>query len=94
MKIMLNYVSIISSAALPSSLESHVIVDSPTVVIWLRQPDNDVGESQYVAIGRGIQNYTCATASSVPVALGAVATLFDATSLAYSNEAIDRKSVV
>ncbi|KFZ25408.1 hypothetical protein V502_00112 [Pseudogymnoascus sp. VKM F-4520 (FW-2644)] len=39
-----------------------------------------------VAIGRGIQNYTCATANSVPVALGALATLFDATALAYSNE--------
>jgi len=39
-----------------------------------------------VAIGRGIQNYTCATGSSIPVALGALVTLFDATALAYSNE--------
>lgn len=39
-----------------------------------------------VAVGRGIQNYTCATANSIPVALGASATLFDATKLAYSNE--------
>ena len=39
-----------------------------------------------MAIGRGVQNYTCATASSIPVALGALATLFDATALAYSNE--------
>jgi len=46
------------------------------------------GALQYVAIGRGIQNYTCATATSVPVALGAIATLYDATSLAYSNLAL------
>lgn len=38
-----------------------------------------------MAVGRGIQNYTCATSSSIPVALGAIATLFDATSLAYTN---------
>ena len=37
-----------------------------------------------VAIGRGTQNYTCATsdASSVPVAIGAVATLFNASCIA------------
>lgn len=36
-----------------------------------------------ITLGRGTQNYTCATntASSVPVAIGAVATLFDATPL-------------
>ncbi|KAG4425213.1 hypothetical protein IFR04_001580 [Cadophora malorum] len=38
---------------------------------------------KYVAIGRGIQNYTCASASSPAVAIGAIATLYDATSLAY-----------
>ncbi|KAH6713132.1 hypothetical protein BKA61DRAFT_70440 [Leptodontidium sp. MPI-SDFR-AT-0119] len=38
---------------------------------------------KYVAIGRGIQNYTCATSTSPAVAIGAIATLFDATSLAY-----------
>ncbi|KAJ5725415.1 uncharacterized protein N7483_006772 [Penicillium malachiteum] len=38
----------------------------------------------YVALGRGTQNYTCAdsTASSTPVAIGAVANLYDATCLA------------
>ena len=41
---------------------------------------------QYVAIGRGTQNYTCATSNSHPVQLGAVATLFDATLLAYNDE--------
>lgn len=36
-----------------------------------------------ITLGRGTQNYTCATntASSVPAAIGAVATLFDATPL-------------
>jgi len=41
-----------------------------------------------VALGRGIQNYTCATSTAVPVQLGAVATLFDATAYVYANEAI------
>jgi hypothetical protein len=39
----------------------------------------------YVAIGRGVQNYTCANTSTTPVALGAIANLFDATALARSN---------
>lgn len=34
-----------------------------------------------VAVGQGTQNYTCANATSVPVAAGAVAGLFDAASL-------------
>ncbi len=42
----------------------------------------------YVAIGRGVQNYTCASPSATPVALGAIATLFDATTLAYESEAL------
>ncbi len=42
----------------------------------------------YVALRRGIQNYTCASSTAAPVAIGAVATLFDATSLAYSSENI------
>ncbi|KAL3424312.1 malate dehydrogenase [Phlyctema vagabunda] len=37
---------------------------------------------KYVAVGRGIQNYTCAAANATPVAIGAVATLFDGSSLA------------
>ncbi|KAL1310524.1 hypothetical protein AAFC00_000808 [Neodothiora populina] len=36
---------------------------------------------KYVALGLGTQNYTCANTSSSPVATGAVATLYDATSL-------------
>jgi hypothetical protein len=41
---------------------------------------------QYVAVGRGTQNYTCASSGSLPVQQGAVATLFDATWLAYHDE--------
>ncbi|KAI9048605.1 hypothetical protein LZ554_007437 [Drepanopeziza brunnea f. sp. 'monogermtubi'] len=37
---------------------------------------------RYALIGRGTQNYTCATASGPAVSVGAVATLFDATALA------------
>ncbi|KUJ11821.1 uncharacterized protein LY89DRAFT_653261 [Mollisia scopiformis] len=40
----------------------------------------------YVAIGRGIQNYTCTAAGATPSAVGAIATLFDATSLAFTDE--------
>ncbi|KAF8852147.1 hypothetical protein BDZ45DRAFT_695315 [Acephala macrosclerotiorum] len=40
----------------------------------------------YVTIGRGIQNYTCSGVGAVPSAIGAIATLYDATSLAFVNE--------
>jgi len=36
----------------------------------------------YVAVGRGIQNYSCASVGAAPVAVGAIATLYDATPLA------------
>lgn len=39
-------------------------------------------ELAYVLVGRGIQNYTCASAGATPVAIGAVANLYDATSIA------------
>lgn len=42
---------------------------------------------QFVALGRGVQNYTCTSTTAAPVALGAVATLFDGTALATANEA-------
>jgi hypothetical protein len=37
-------------------------------------------------MARGTQNYTCTASNSHPVQLGAVATLFDATALAYDDE--------
>jgi hypothetical protein len=43
---------------------------------------------QYVAIGRGVQNYTCSAIGATPVSDGAVATLFDATTIAKTNEAL------
>lgn len=43
---------------------------------------------QFVAIGRGIQNYTCSGAGAVPVQQGAIATLYDATALARTNVAL------
>ncbi|MCJ1247086.1 hypothetical protein MMC30_004297 [Trapelia coarctata] len=41
----------------------------------------------HIAIGRGTQNYTCAdsTAASIPAAIGAVATLYNASCIAASN---------
>lgn len=41
---------------------------------------------KFVAVGRGVQNYSCAGAGAAPVAIGAVATLYDFTSLAYTSE--------
>jgi hypothetical protein len=41
----------------------------------------------YAAIGRGIQNYSCSAVGAAPSAIGAIATLFDATALASSNPA-------
>lgn len=45
---------------------------------------------KHVAVGRGTQNYSCAdsTSATVPVALGAVATLFNATCLSAVSPAI------
>jgi len=40
------------------------------------------GTLAYVALGRGIQNYTCSAVGATPVAIGAIATLYDATNLA------------
>lgn len=36
---------------------------------------------RYLAVGHGIQNYTCATANATPVATGALAVLYDVTPL-------------
>lgn len=36
---------------------------------------------KYIALGHGIQNYTCASTSSIPVAIGAIATFYDITTL-------------
>ncbi|KAF7595603.1 hypothetical protein BBP40_005349 [Aspergillus hancockii] len=56
----------------------------PAYASGLPSPSNQ--QLQYVALGRGTQNYTCATSSSnsTPVAVGAVANLYNATCLAGS----------
>ncbi|KAM3066507.1 hypothetical protein ACMFMG_012005 [Clarireedia jacksonii] len=41
---------------------------------------------QYIAIGHGLQNYSCVAVNSVPIQIGASATLFDVTALAFSNQ--------
>jgi hypothetical protein len=57
-------------------------------------PDPSPGLTlKHVGMGRGTQNYTCATAdgNSVPVAIGAVASIYDASCLISSNsELYDR----
>jgi hypothetical protein len=47
---------------------------------------DNVREAQYIAIGHGIQNYSCVAVNAVPVQIGALATLFDATALAFIDE--------
>jgi hypothetical protein len=41
---------------------------------------------KFVTVGRGVQNYSCSAAGAVPVQVGALATLYDFTSLAYISE--------
>ncbi|KAH8589216.1 hypothetical protein B0O99DRAFT_463499, partial [Bisporella sp. PMI_857] len=45
----------------------------------------------HVAIGKGTQNYTCTSVGVVPVSDGALATLYDITSLAFLNVAMVHK---
>ncbi|KAL1988716.1 hypothetical protein VTN96DRAFT_8416 [Rasamsonia emersonii] len=42
----------------------------------------------HVAVGRGIQNYTCSSPESAPTAVGAIATLYDAGCLAAHQPAV------
>jgi len=41
---------------------------------------------KFVTVGRGVQNYSCSAAGAVPLQVGALATLYDFTSLAYTSE--------
>ncbi|GIK04702.1 hypothetical protein Aspvir_008795 [Aspergillus viridinutans] len=56
----------------------------PAFASGLPSPDNQ--KPIYVAVGRGTQNYSCttSTADSKPVAIGAVASLYNATCIAAS----------
>ena len=40
---------------------------------------------QYTGIGRGIQNYTCTAVGAIPVSIGAIATLYNATAIAHTS---------
>lgn len=64
------------------SLSSTVVPLNGTT-IKLPQPSTGLN-LKYIALGRGTQNYTCenSTSSAVPVSVGAVATLFDASCIA------------
>ncbi|KAJ5096812.1 hypothetical protein N7456_007533 [Penicillium angulare] len=57
-------------------------ISLPSYASGLTAPDGLT--ATYVALGRGTQNYTCAdsTSNTVPTAIGAVASLFDATCIA------------
>lgn len=79
---------LLSASPVPSSAscEGHG-VSTPTLpstgaATQLPPPSANV-TLKHVTLGRGVQNYTCASSTAVPVAIGAVATLFDITPLAY-----------
>jgi hypothetical protein len=40
---------------------------------------------KHVTIGRGVQNYTCASSESNPIPAGAIASLFDVTAMAFES---------
>lgn len=40
---------------------------------------------KHVNVGRGVQNYTCASPTSMPLAIGAMAALYDITTLAFTS---------
>lgn len=71
-------------------LKDFPIVFKPCLLLILGPTDLPAPNAgltlQYVAIGRGVQNYTCSAVGAVPVQQGAKATLFDATTLAKTNE--------
>ncbi|KAH8685886.1 hypothetical protein BGZ60DRAFT_466529 [Tricladium varicosporioides] len=80
-------VSTTSSAVVTPSATASA---TPTIPASGANPDlnNPDLSLQFVAIGRGVQNYTCTGAGSNSTLIGAIATLFDATDIAYANEAM------
>ena len=65
---------------------------TPAVPLWngssqLPSPSPTLS-LKHVTIGRGVQNYTCAESGSIPVPVGALASLFDVTGLAYRSQAL------
>lgn len=82
------FVQSVVATPIPASLEADCepTETTPTIPAVSGMPTTNL-TLQYVAIGRGIQNYTCSAVGATPVSDGAVATLFDATALARFNEA-------
>ncbi|KAB8294892.1 hypothetical protein EYC80_006852 [Monilinia laxa] len=54
----------------------------PTLPLGASELPAPTGTLAYVALGRGIQNYTCSAIGATPAAIGAVASLYDATEFA------------
>jgi len=81
-----------TSATTEATSTASIPTSSPTTVARLPSTGSSTdlpstnNTVKFVAVGRGIQNYTCTGANATPVALGAIAVLFDYTSIATSNE--------
>ncbi|KAJ5682624.1 hypothetical protein N7462_005789 [Penicillium macrosclerotiorum] len=75
-----------SSVTLPSYATSPTTAATATsAATGLPSP---TGKLKFVALGRGTQNYTCGDASATPVAIGAVASLYNANCYAHKFENI------
>jgi hypothetical protein len=69
----------IASATADNSYCASAVLPVQGAITSLPSPS---GSLEYVALGRGIQNYTCSTIGGKPTAIGAMASLYDATNLA------------
>ncbi|RAL66058.1 hypothetical protein DID88_005718 [Monilinia fructigena] len=67
---------------LASAVAAVPINTVPTLPLGASELPAPTGTLAYVALGRGIQNYTCSAVGAAPAAIGAVANLYDATELA------------
>ena len=79
----------LSKAVMPVCKSTHLPTARETILTFSAAteplPAPDAGTTlKHVAIGRGIQNYTCDTtnATAIPKAIGAVATLYNASCIA------------
>ncbi|KAK8207898.1 hypothetical protein M8818_004151 [Zalaria obscura] len=79
-----------TTLALPTPSKSNSKVTTNTFVLnGLPAP---TGTLKYIALGYGTQNYSCAALNDAPVSIGALATLYDATSI-LSHGAIGAASI-
>lgn len=70
-----------ASPVKPAKPTSLALVDLQTKQPTDNLPSNSNVTLQFVGLGVGVQNYSCASTTSAPKSIGAIATLFDITAL-------------